>query len=322
VGNPVCRGAGDGRRWRGGPTLAARLILLLAIQAAPAQIDVHQVGRVSLVVEPKNTGIGMALAEAADRPATWPGLGNRDPEPLRLFVVDGAEAFQATADGRVPAWGAGLALPGARTLVVRVDAVGDPFQTLRHELAHLAVRDAIRVRLPLWFDEGYAVVAASELGRMQSLELNLALAGGRVPSLRALDRELRGGPVSASQAYALAGTAVQHLARRHPDGTLDALMQRLEGGMSFEDAVLESTGLTLGQFELAWQRDTKRRYGLLVWLVAGGGWLVAGALLALGVALRRRRDRPRRLALDVGWELPAPEPGGDAENLDQTTESR
>lgn len=273
----------------------------------------------SLVVEPARVGIGLALAEAADRPTTWPGLGNRDPDALRLFVVDGSDAFQASAPGQVPAWGAGLALPGIRTLVVRVDAVGDPFQTLRHELAHLAVRDAIKVRLPLWFDEGYAVVAASELGRMRALELNLALAGGRVPTLRELDRELRAGPVSASQAYALAGTAVQHLARRHPEGTLDALMSRLESGTSFADAVLASTGLTLGQFELAWQRDTKRRYGLLVWLVAGGGWLVAGLLLALGVMLRRRRDRPRRLALDVGWELPPPDEGTE---LDQRGESR
>ncbi|MDZ4673791.1 MAG: peptidase MA family metallohydrolase [Gemmatimonadota bacterium] len=273
-------------------------------------------------MEPARTGIGLALAEAADRPTTWPGLGSRDPSALRLFVVDGAEAFQASAPGQVPPWGAGLALPGIRTLVVRVDAVGNPFQTLRHELAHLAVREAIRVRLPLWFDEGYAVVAASELGRIRALELNLALAGGRVPTLRELDRELRAGPVSASQAYALAGTAVQHLARRHPDGTLDALMSRLESGAAFSDAVLASTGLTLGQFELAWQRDTKRRYGLLVWLVAGGGWLIAGMLLALGVMLRRRRDRPRRLALDVGWELPAPELEEEDAALDQRGESR
>jgi hypothetical protein len=203
-----------------------------------------------------------------------------------------------------------------------VDAVGDPFQTLRHELAHLALREAVRVRLPLWFDEGYAVVAAAELGRLRALQLNLALAGGRVPSLRRLDGELRAGPVSAGHAYALAGTAVQYLARRHPVGTLDALVGRLESGMAFSEAVLASTGLSLGQFEVAWQRDTKRRYGILVWLVAGGGWLVAGLLLALGIMLRRRRDLPRRLVLDVGWEVPPPEPPAEAPTLDQTSESR
>ncbi len=282
----------------------------------------HQVGRVTLVVQPGQTGIGVALAEAADRPAAWPGLGSRDPGPIRLFVVRGVDAFQAIAPGQAPSWGAGLALPNARTLVVRVDAVGDPFQTLRHELAHLALRQAVRVRLPLWFDEGYAVVAASELGGLHILELNLALAGGRVPTLRELDRELRAGPLAASQAYALAGTAVQYLARRHPDRTLDALVKRLEEGTAFVDAVLASTGLTEGQFELAWQRDTKRRYGVLVWLVAGGGWFVAGVLLAFGVVMRRRRDRPRRLALDTGWELPPPDPPEEEPTLDQTPESR
>lgn len=275
-----------------------------------------------LVAQPAQARIGLALAEVADRPATWPGLGVRDPGPLRLVVVDGAAAFTATAPGRVPGWGAGLALPGARTLVVRVDAVGDPFQTLRHELAHLALHEAVRVRLPLWFDEGYAVVAAGELGRLRQLELNLALAGGRVPSLRELDRALRGGELTASHAYALAGTAVQHLARRHPDGTLDFLIHRLETGMSFDEALTAATGFSVSQFETSWQRDTKRRYSLLVWVVAGGGWVILGFLLLLGLALRRRRDRPRREALDTGWELPPPEEAAGPEVLDQPGQSR
>jgi hypothetical protein len=295
---------------------------LVVVQATAGPVDVHQVGRITLVVRPAQAGIGLALAEAADRPFAWPGLGSRDPGPLRLFVVDGAEAFTATAPGRVPAWGAGLALPGARTLVVRVDAVGDPFQTLRHELAHLALHEAVRVRLPLWFDEGYAVVAAGEFGRLRQLELNLALAGGRVPTLRELDRALRGGEMAASQAYALAGTAVHYLARRHPDRTLDALIRHLEARTSFDQAVIAATGLSVGQFELAWQRDTKRRYGLVVWLVAGGGWLLLGLLLILGITLRRRRDRPRRAALDAGWELPPPEEPAEGEQLDQPGEFR
>lgn len=271
------------------------------------QVDVVQVGRVTVVALPARANLAVGLAEAADRPATWPGLGLRDPGPLRLILTDGGQEFGAAVPGRVPTWGAGLALPGARTIVIRVDGGGNPFQTLRHELAHLALHEAVRVRVPLWFNEGYAVVAAAELDRMQALRLNLALAGGRVPTFRELDRELRAGQLEAQQAYALAGTAVAYLARRHPDGTLDALMQRLEDGTRFEDAVLASTGLPMAQFEAAWRRDTKRRYGLVVWLVAGGGWLLAGGMLIIGILLRRRRDRPRRAALDVGWELPPPE---------------
>jgi len=280
----------------------------------------HQIGRVALMVPPGRAGIGLALADAADQPATWPGLGRRDPGPLRLLVADGADQFGASSTGRVPAWGAGLAMPRARTIVIRVDQPGDPFRTLRHELAHLALHEAVRGRLPLWFDEGYAVVAAGELGRSQALQLNLSLAGGRVPSLRALDRELRAGRLEAEQAYALAGTAVSYLARRHPEGTLDALIGRLEAGAGFGDAVLASTGLTLGQFELAWQRDTKRRFGLVVWLVSGGAWMGLAGLVVLGVMARRRRDAPRRAALDVGWVVEPPEAGAGPE-LDQPADS-
>lgn len=278
-------------------------------------------GRVTAVAKPARLNLAVGLAEAADRPATWPGLGRRDPGPLRLIVTDGGAEFGGTAPGRVPSWGVGLALTGARTIVIRVDGGGNPYQVLRHELAHLALHEAVRARLPLWFNEGYAVVAAGELGRMQALRLNLALAGGRVPTFRELERELRASQLEAQQAYALAGTAVAYLARRHPEGTLDALIRRLEAGTGFEDAVLATTGLRIAQFEAAWRRDTKRRYGLVVWLVAGGGWLIAGGLLIVGILLRRRRDRPRRAALDVGWELPAPEEPPLAE-LDRTPEPR
>jgi len=275
-----------------------------------------------VVSRPGRTSLALALAEAADRPQSWPGLGQRDPGPLRILLVDGQAELAATAPGaRVPSWGAGLAFPGARAIVIRMDGGDDPFQTLRHELAHLALHEAIRVRLPLWFDEGYAVVAAGELGRLQALRLNLALAGGRVPSFRELDGELRAGPLVARDAYAFAGTAVAYLGRRHPAGTLDALMRRLESGLAFPDAVLAATGLTLAQFEIAWQRDTKRRHGWLVWLAAGGGWIVAGAGLIVAVILRRRRDRPRRAALDQGWVIADPE-AGEPEELDQTTDPR
>lgn len=300
---------------------------MLALLAAPAdttpprQVDVIQVGRVTAVASPTRIDLAVALAEAADRPAIWPGLGSRDPGPLRVVVVDDDAGFGASAAGRVPTWGAGLALPGARTIVVRADGRGNPFQILRHELAHLALHEAVRVRVPLWFDEGYAVLASGEFGRVQALRLNLALAGGRVPDFRQLDRELRAGSFEAQQGYALAGTAVAYLARRHPAGTLDALLSRLEAGARFEEAVLTSTGLTLAQFETAWQRDTKRRYGLVVWLVAGGGWLIAAGLLVVGMLLRRRRDRPRRAALDVGWEV-APAGGSLDEELDHTGEPR
>jgi hypothetical protein len=259
-----------------------------------------QVGRVTAVAWPAQRAVAADLARVADRPAEWPGLGPRDPGPLRLIVVPDSHLLDSLTAGRAPTWGAAIAVPGARTILLRADE-GDLVRTLRHELAHLALHEAVTVRVPLWFDEGYAAWAAGEWDRLGTLELNLAVVRGAVPTLTGLDGALRGSASSADAAYALAVSAVAELARRNPTGTLTPLLRRLESGEDFDAAVLATTGLAVGRFEQEWQHAIRRRYTLGNWLLAGGGWLVVALLLALQVRRRRRMDRVRRAALDDGW---------------------
>ena len=274
-------------------------------------------GRVTVVAWPAQQAIAADLAALADRPADWPGLGVRDPGPLRLIVVPDARLLDSLTAGRAPAWGAAIALPGSRTILLRADQ-GDLERTLRHELAHLALHEAVSVRVPLWFDEGYAAWAAGEWERLGGLELNLAVVRGAIPSLTELDGALRGSASSADAAYALAVSAVTELARRNPTGTLAPLLGRLEAGEDFEAAVLATTGLTASRFEQDWQRVVKRRYTLGNWLVAGGGWTVMAIVVVLLVRRRRRADRGRRAALDIGWHI---EPEiEDGPELDPTPE--
>jgi hypothetical protein len=258
------------------------------------------VGRVTAVAWPAQRAIATDLARMADAPADWPGLGRRAPGPLHLIVVPDGRTLDSLTSGRAPAWGAAVAEPGERTLLLRADQEDLP-RTLRHELAHLALHQAVSVRLPLWFDEGYAAWAAGEWERFGGLELNLAVVRGAIPTLTALDGALRGSPSTADAAYALAASAVTELARRNPSGTLTPLLQRLERGEDFEAAVLATTGLSLDRFEEQWRRTVRRRYTLGQWLIAGGGWAVVAVLLAWLVRRRRRVDQPRRAALDIGW---------------------
>jgi hypothetical protein len=192
------------------------------------------------------------------------------------------------------------------------------YGTLRHELAHLALHRAVSGRVPLWFDEGYASWAAGEWERLGALNLNLAVVRGAVPELRDLDGALRGTETTADAAYALAASAVAELARRNPTGSLGPLLSRLEQGRDFEISVRETTGLTLPQFEREWRRTVRQRYSVVTWLLAGGGWGLFALVLWGLVRLRRRADRERRAALDIGWEVP-PETPALAE-LDRTPE--
>jgi hypothetical protein len=289
-------------------------LLLATATAAQAQTQptVVRVGSVTAVAWPGERELARTLAEIAARPTQFPGLGAFQPGPLSIIVAPNRAAIDSITGHRAPSWGVGFADPGSRSILLRADAP-DVHRTLRHELAHLALHDRVRVRVPLWFDEGYAGWAAGEWSRLGGLELNLAVARGAVPELRALDGELRRSPGSVGPAYALAMSAVLELARRHPDGRLDPLLNRLAAGDEFATAVRATTGLSLTGFEDAWRRSVRSRYTVATWLVAGGIWaVVATAVLALGF-WRRRRDRGRRAALDEGWPLPDPEGPPDDE---------
>jgi hypothetical protein len=203
--------------------------------------------------------------------------------------------------GHTPGWGAAMAFPESHTIVLRADA-GDAGRTLRHELAHLALHRKVRVRVPLWFDEGYAALAANEWERLGGLELNLAVARGAVPEFRDLDAALRGTSQAAEAAYALAMSAVLELARRNPTGRLDPLFSLLSRDEGFEASVQATTGLSLSRFEDVWRRSVRTRYTLATWLAAGGLWVIVAVVTVGLVWWRRRADRGRRAALDVGWE--------------------
>ncbi len=254
----------------------------------------------TVVAPPSRQALGIALAERADRTIDWPGLGRRPLPPFTLVLVEDSATLARLTRGRAPGWGAAVAFPGARTIMLRAD-LPDLDQTLRHEIGHLMLRGAVRVRVPLWFDEGYAAWASGEFTRLASLDLNLAVAAGRIPTFEELDRMLRGSATSAGLAYALAASAVAEIARRPEPGGIEPLLRRLQGGEEFGAALEASTGLRPDRFEESWQTALRHRYSLLTWLVAGGMWSLIAFSLGGLLWYRRRRDRPRRAALDQGW---------------------
>jgi hypothetical protein len=270
----------------------------LAVQA-PQEI---QMGRVTAVYWPGQEAVAAALAELADRPWSWPGLPPAPQLPLRLVIVESARRFDSVTARRLPRWGAGAAFPEARTILIRLD--GDPVRILRHELAHLALHQAVR-RVPLWLDEGYAARAAGEWGRLDGLLMNWRLLAGTVPSLDEVTLGLRQGRQEAEVAYTFATTAVLYLERLGGARGLGPFLGNLAAEPDLDQALRATYGMTLVQFEAGWRRDLKGRYGWLL-LFASFALLWLLVLLVVGVAwfYRRRRDRVRRSALDEGWVIP------------------
>ena len=263
-------------------------------------------GRVTVVAWPAQAGLAAALADAADRAAPFPGVGPLADRPIRLILAPSRAALDSLTRGRLPSWSEGAAFPERGTILLLSDHPSvDLSGALRHELGHLALRWRVGRPLPLWFEEGYAAVAAGEWDRLDALKLNWQVARGVRLDLDDLDRELRGDRPDATTAYALATTAVLLLERWGGRDGLAPLIDRLARDPSFDAALRDTYHVTEGDFEMRWQRDVETRYGWLGWASAAGlFWALLGLALVWLVRLRRRRDEPRRARLDEGWVIP------------------
>jgi len=205
----------------------------------------------------------------------------------------------------IPEWGVGVAFPASSTIVLML--TGDVRRTLLHEMGHLALHNIVE-RVPTWFDEGYASRAAGEWNRLGALRVNWALMAGAVPTFGQVNRDIRAGAAHAETAYALATAAVLLLERLGGERGLEPLLANLAEIQDLDRALRATHQLTLGQFEVLWQRDLRKRYG---WVLFFGSLTVFWTCLAIVLlslwGVRRRRDGERRAALDQGWVVPSDE---------------
>ncbi|HUQ83491.1 MAG TPA: hypothetical protein VM076_20225 [Gemmatimonadaceae bacterium] len=280
--------------------LALSAVLLLGSRAGGQAVRLDSV-RFTIVAEPNDRLLAQSLLESAVARDTFPGLP-RPKNKVLIAIASNKARFRQLIGPSAPEWGAAVAFPESSRIVMQgrnagADA-GDPIEVLRHELAHLALHEAVGDLPPRWFDEGYASYAANEVARDAVLGANLVLLFRAMPPLDSLDAAFQGGSLRAEGAYALSYRAVAELAARDPERGLTLFFQYWKESGRFDQAVRRAYGITQSQFEEIWRSRTRRRYGGLA-LIADLS--VAAALTVFIVlpfyVIRRRRDRLRMAAL-------------------------
>ena len=254
-----------------------------------------------MVADGDDAPLARSLLEYALQTDTFPGLP-RPRAPVTVAIAADGREFRQLIGPSVPEWGSAVAFPHASRIVMQGRSggsrAGDPFEVLRHELAHLALHEALGDLTPRWFDEGYASFAAHEWSREDALRTNLALVIRGTPTLDELERWFSGGTARAEAAYALSYRAVAELAELDRRRGLAVLFREWARTQKLDTAIRNAYGLTLAGFEKRWRGRTRRRYGGLAALadITLGAMIVVVAVLPLYVA-RRRRDRRRMAAL-------------------------
>lgn len=250
---------------------------------------------------PQDERLAHTLVTGAARTDSFPWLP-RPRERVLIAIAPDARRFRQWAGPGAPEWGVALAFPESRRVIIQGRAAGseagDPLETLRHELAHLALHERLGDRPPRWFDEGYASVAAREWRRDDVLATNVALALRGAPTFDQLEASFAGGATAAQSAYAFSYRAVAEMASLDPERGLTLMFRYWETGKNLDAAVRQAFGITLSGFEREFQNRVRMRYGALalfadLTLV----FLVTGLALLPFFVARRARDRRRLRAM-------------------------
>ncbi|MEX0979690.1 MAG: hypothetical protein WDZ89_01270 [Gemmatimonadota bacterium] len=236
--------------------------------------------------------------------ADLPALPPEYPSDVRFYLAPSEEIFGHLTGGAVPEWGAGVAVPSLGRIVIPAYASsrtrgGGQEWVIRHEWAHLALHQYLEgLRIPRWFDEGYAEWSSGGWDAMEGWRLRIAIATGRAPTLDSLTLAWPRDRASAELSYLLSATALEYMTRESGERGLAIFLERWRELEDFDQALRTTYGMTLGTFERNWIAYVKSRYG---WLLALSNSLIFWGILALLLmalfAIRRRRDRERMALL-------------------------
>jgi Peptidase MA superfamily len=241
----------------------------------------------------------IAAADEAKRELEeW--LGRSVLAKVRIDVArtPGEMATLAPRGAPYPEYASGVAYPELDLVLLTLtprfpNESFDITQVFRHELAHVALSEAVGPHpIPRWFNEGFAVMASGETSFERMWTLSSATVADRLLPLSQVERSFPSDENKASIAYAEAADVVRFLIRREDRHRFRALVRELGQGRTLDMAAREAYGVDLVTLEHEWREDVAKRYTF--WPILCSGTVVWGGVMGLFVwGWRKRRARSR-----------------------------
>ncbi len=204
-----------------------------------------------------------------------------------------------------PSYASGVAYPRLHLVLISMLAPRGAEATVldevfRHELAHIALEDAVLGQhVPAWFNEGLAVGFAGENSFDRQKVLGTATINGTLLPLADLDRGFPADNNDVNIAYAESVSFLSFLQARSDRLRFASTVQRVRAGQPFDRALGDAYGSDLRKLEFQWRSEVERRYSVIP-LLAGGGILWVGVIGALGWGFVKKRRRAKAILAKWG----------------------
>ena len=252
----------------------------------------------------------LSVLESLER---LPGLTGPGPR-VTVTIAPTRAAMDSLVGGRLPEWAGAVAIRERMEMVIPGGRFWprtplDEVRVLRHEWAHLALaHEMAPLRIPRWFNEGYAEWSAGAWFDGGGWKLRVALAFGSAPPLDSIALDWPRDRVPAELAYLLSASVVQYLVEASGTRGLEAFLSEWRAVGSFDGAFRGVYGGTVAQLEDDWRKWVKRRYGWLA-VIADSAvfWSVLAAGLVVMFVVRRRYRREQMARLRAGEPPDSPE---------------
>lgn len=257
----------------------------------------------------------LSLIEAIPR---LPGLSGPGPR-VTITIAPTRAAMDSLVGGRLPEWAGAVAISERMEMIIPGGRFWprSPFEevrVLRHEWAHLALAHEMGgLRIPRWFNEGYAEWAGGAWLDGGGWKLRVALAFGEAPALDSIAIGWPRDRVPAEIAYLLSASVFEYLVEASGTSGLEAFLTEWRETRSFDAALRGVYGGTVAQIEDDWRKWVRRRYGWLSVIAHSAVfWFVLSVATVAMFLVRRRYRREQMARLRAGEPPDAPEYWRDA----------
>jgi hypothetical protein len=190
--------------------------------------------------------------------------------PVTMVIAPDNAFFHQITSGQIPEWGIGAADPVRKVVYLksrRISGSGNTRKVMVHELSHVLLGMVVgEGEVERWFDEGFALLQADEGEWQDRVRVSKALLFSEPIPLDEIDDVLTFQRDRAALAYEESRAAVEFLVRRFGRRILADIPWNLRSGLSMEESISRSTGLTWDEFQRQWLSDLENRYRWYVFL--------------------------------------------------------